>query len=625
MVSVPKYLFIDRLIEMVGNDKNELEILRHELLMLCKNKAEFVYKTAQLKCRYEARRRTGESMTNKLAKDCFILFRSSQGDVNEDVFDVLNITKSQPLPKPGHDEQCSREAQCNTPGIALRESLAIIERDLITLRGELVQDIDCCRTKIDTQAKQHVTLKSEMLDLRQQLQQQKEMYVKTQNENQQLKEKVATLQKHLKKISSNNKTVLKETLGEFTKMYEQNKNIKSDVDKNTTEIKSHMQAFDDVKRTLVSLKQLEKTVGKSKMSHENLHKEFTCFKSKVDNGCLNISRLYDEKCMGVSAIKSKVQITNTKVKNIEESLVELTALIKSVTTSTTDMRKRVTSLEKELKHYSTKKSYSEAIVSNNSSETSITRTVNNDKMSTQSEYGTSHVSDTFPVAGSDDNPGTTDINSRQRREKQQPASSPNPIVLPASDAATKCETTSVIHNTSRNVDPPPVSHHTRRDSSPEARPSRPENIVACNTEHDTTVTKNTQQVPSDGPRLRDSNISVWAPSDQCGATLSTQSVFRGVSKHKVARYYVGGIDKRSTEAGLRDFLTKNGVKLTFVRFFNRENRKTASAQINVILEHRDIVEREEFWPYGLFIKQWLPKQKFLIQFNNNNDNGSVNN
>ena len=355
MVSVPKDLFIDRLIEMVGNDKNELEILRHELLKLCKNKAEFVYKTAQLKRRYEARTRTGESMTKKLAKDCFILFRSSQGDVNEDLFDVLNITKSQPLPKAGHGEQCSREAQCNTLGIALRESLAIIERDLITLRGELVQDIDCCRTKIDKQAKQHATLKSEMLDLR--LQQQKEMYVKTQNENQQLKEKVATLQKHLKEISSNNKTVLKETLGEFKKMYEQNKNIKSDVDKNTTEIKSHIQAFDDVKRTLVSLKQLEKTVGKSKMSHENLHKEFTCFKSKVDNGCLNISRLYDEKCMGVSAIKSKVQITNTKVKDIEESLVELTALIKSVRSSTTDMRKRVTSLEKELKHY-TKKSYS---------------------------------------------------------------------------------------------------------------------------------------------------------------------------------------------------------------------------------------------------------------------------
>ena len=96
-------------------------------------------------------------------------------------------------------------------------------------------------------------------------------------------------------------------------------------------------------------------------------------------------------------------------------------------------------------------------------------------------------------------------------------------------------------------------------------------------------------------------------------------------QHKVARYYVGGIDKRSTEAGLRDFLTENGVKLTFVRFFNRENRKTASAHINVILEHCDIVEREDFWPYGFFIKQWLPKQKFLIQFNNNDGNGSVNN
>ena len=132
-----------------------------------------------------------------------------------------------------------------TPGIALSESLAIIERDLITLRGELVQDIDCCHTKIDKNAKQNATRKSELLYLRQQLQQQKKIYVKTQNENQQLKETVATLQKHLKEMSSNNKTVLKETLGEFKKMYEQNKSIKSDVDNNTTEIKSHMQAFDD--------------------------------------------------------------------------------------------------------------------------------------------------------------------------------------------------------------------------------------------------------------------------------------------------------------------------------------------------------------------------------------------
>ena len=92
-------------------------------------------------------------------------------------------------------------------------------------------------------------------------------------------------------------------------------------------------------------------------------------------------------------------------------------------------------------------------------------------MSTQSEYGTLYVSDTLPVAGSDDdNPGTTDVNSRQRREKQQPASSPNPIVLPASDAASKCETTSLTHNTSRNVDPPPVSHHTCRDSPPRHDP-----------------------------------------------------------------------------------------------------------------------------------------------------------
>ena len=71
-----------------------------------------------------------------------------------------------------------------------------------------------------------------------------------------------------------------------------------DIDKITTEIKSHigLQAFDDLKRTLVSLKQ--KTVGKIKMSHE----------AKSIPVVLTF-RDYDVKCIGVSAIKSKVQIT----------------------------------------------------------------------------------------------------------------------------------------------------------------------------------------------------------------------------------------------------------------------------------------------------------------------------
>ena len=119
------------------------------------------------------------------------------------------------------------------------------------------------------------------------------------------------------------------------------------------------------------------------------------------------------------------------------------------------------------------------------------------------------------------------------------------------------------------------------------------------------------------------NIGVWIPSDQCHATLPTQSTFSGVTKQRIARYYIGGIIKSSTETGLRNFLSDREINITHLRFFNRQDRKSASAQINVPVESRDIIESENFWPKGIYVKPWVSKQKFLSQFNNHTDNGSA--
>ena len=61
---------------------------------------------------------------------------------------------------------------------------------------------------------------------------------------------------------------------------------------------------------------------------------------------------------------------------------------------------------------------------------------------------------------------------------------------------------------------------------------------------------------------------------------------------------------------MRDVLTQSKVRYTHIRFFNRENKRWASAQLNILAEDEEIITRENFWPGGIFIKPWLPWEVF---------------
>ena len=88
-------------------------------------------------------------------------------------------------------------------------------------------------------------------------------------------------------------------------------------------------------------------------------------------------------------------------------------------------------------------------------------------------------------------------------------------------------------------------------------------------------------------------IGVQVSSDQCRATLSTQPACSGVTKQRIARFYIGGISKSSTETGLRNFLSVRNVKITHVRFFNRDDKISASADLNMPIKTREIIESKK--------------------------------
>ena len=68
-----------------------------------------------------------------------------------------------------------------------------------------------------------------------------------------------------------------------------------------------------------------------------------------------------------------------------------------------------------------------------------------------------------------------------------------------------------------------------------------------------------------------------------------------------------------------DFLNEKQIRYTHLRFFNKENKRWASAQLNAIADFEDIVTSDKFWPEGVFFKSWLPWEAFLNSKRDMND------
>ncbi|XP_041355663.1 uncharacterized protein LOC121373211 [Gigantopelta aegis] len=460
---------------------------------------------SEIKCALAATERNNNELRNE----------NFQGDTNDDIFEVINISKRQDIISHSQGEHCSGEAHCDTSGFVLRESVACIERDLITLRGELVQDIDCAVNKTNDQAKQITSLKDEISDLKKQFTERNKHCTSLQQQKKQMESKINSLQNDLEKQSRDNKTVLKQTLAEFKKVYDQNKMIRSEFESQNKELN---RVVSDLSEATEPLKNIPLLLNKLKTAQDALKTNVDLIKKRVDNGCLNIRRLEDEKSLGVS---SKVILINSKVKDIEQSVESMTDLIKSVTTSTTDIRKRLSNVEKDVKCDTKKTTYSEATIS-------ITKSP--PKSQTPMNYTWDQP--THNVQHSDCVQITTESPNRtiSKDRNVSPDDNVETVIKP-----TQTESDILISHDNNSI-----------ENSPD--PSVPKVTSAVNNgttrrDHENTATEIGK------------NIGVWIPSDQCCATLPLQTEFSGVSKQRIARFYIAGINKSSTETGLRNFLS----------------------------------------------------------------------
>ncbi|CAC5413679.1 unnamed protein product [Mytilus coruscus] len=142
----PKETFISKLIQTTSSDTHKLEEIRMRFFSEVRDRENFPYKTATLKKRYGARSKNGDTLLQKLAKDCFILYVALNNKCNDELLETINIQKSQG-PRQSQNRRSSNNGQDvgtdSSNDLFLREGLARLDRDIMTMKVEFMAEIRC--------------------------------------------------------------------------------------------------------------------------------------------------------------------------------------------------------------------------------------------------------------------------------------------------------------------------------------------------------------------------------------------------------------------------------------------------------------------------------------------------
>lgn len=86
-------------------------------------------------------------------------------------------------------------------------------------------------------------------------------------------------------------------------------------------------------------------------------------------------------------------------------------------------------------------------------------------------------------------------------------------------------------------------------------------------------------------------------------------IFAGVERK--ARFYLSGINEKSTRKVILLYLEKYGVKVTYLKLFkDKHNTAQISAKLNVTEETANIIDTDNFWPTGVMCRRWLSNREW---------------
>ncbi|CAC5396962.1 unnamed protein product [Mytilus coruscus] len=145
---------------------------------------------------------------------------------------------------------------------------------------------------------------------------------------------------------------------------------------------------------------------------------------------------------------------------------------------------------------------------------------------------------------------------------------------------------------------PEMSNGTVNDSQ-QTHDTHRTNVLAKNDDHYKSDDPATYRIPV---RLQGSTAAVQSTDD---------NFFTGVTRKRSTRYYLSGIDSKSTRSGIMSYLESRNVQVTYLRLFqSRNSSRYMSAKLNVAENCANIVESENFWPINVYCRRWLSNQEW---------------
>lgn len=314
LVAQPKDTFVSKLLDITNGNTEILEILRLELLKSAKTLHDFPYERSSLKRRLERRSKEGDTLSVKLARDCFVLKLASNGSYLNELNDVLTCKSA----KPSTSTETANPIP-NVCNITVQENVCRIDRDLITLRGEYVQEKERTSKAIATVNESNTKLN--------------DMTVKHSKRLQNLQDQVNIIRDG--KIQKN-QSLLEARIEALEKRIIDSDELKKEVSCLSETVTVLSKSVTDMKTTQ------EKQV--SAITHvRNSIKQLT---QDAKNESVRVNNISDERASGVSSLRAKMDLVNDKLKDNETVYENLESLVASCAKSVSDFRKRINNIQK---------------------------------------------------------------------------------------------------------------------------------------------------------------------------------------------------------------------------------------------------------------------------------------
>lgn len=429
---------------------------------------------------------------------------------------------------------------------SLKETIVILQRDMHELKTN--------------QNVRMETLTGKLNDILKEKENAQNRAQKFKSEIKELKTKVLTLEK-----------MYNENQVSLVNLEKSNKNLQQETNEQKDVINGLKKTSENMEKNIGdNAKTVQILERKCKKTNDTLEKKLNQVKSDVakvtemSTDYVNLASRYDnEQLNGVASLKNTVKLTSDSIKSYESDIIKLQESVKSCSTCVVALKRQHDDLKKTMK-----------------------------KMQVSS-IPKSQVTHVVPARLTEH---ATDTSEDGSRVQIQP---------------TVSTTNRFAALDTNNTDESETSGYTTRadNSNPASIPQRPP-----------TSTKPKEPSPdndSSKPSYSDvvSTIGVHFPSSVCStSTKSMADKFTGYkrpSKNKVSRFYIHGINKAtSSENAMRDYLHHAGVRFTFLRYFDNNWKRTAAAQLNVISDDEHVVSHVSFWPDGIMVRPWLPREAF---------------